>query len=204
MQHYSLPTRLLDITTNPLIALFFSCSKGKEPRENGEVVVIRIPKIEIKYFDSDTVSVISNISRRPSDFSLPPENGDIKVFNNNQKIRFLLHEIKKEKPYFEPHINPHHLESVVCVKPKLNNARIIRQDGAFMLFGINRKKTSPAILLPGFTATTQRRRILINTREKTNILRQLEAFGITKATIYPEIERVAEHIKSVYKSNVES
>lgn len=203
MQHYSLPTRLLDITTNPLIALYFACSKGKNSNESGEVVVLKIPKIDVKYFDSDTVSVISNISRRPSNFTLPTEHIDQTAFNTDQQIKLLLHEIKSEKPYFEACIKLAHLESVICVKPKLENARIIRQDGAFLLFGITGNKLKPAKVPQQFLASTDAARILIKSQDKNRIKEQLKTLGITQGTIYPEIEQVAEHIKSIFKNTTE-
>jgi len=153
MQHYSLPTRLLDITTNPLIALYFACSPGKQPHESGEVLTFRVPKIEVKYYDSDTVSVIANISRRPATFALPAGTDNRAAFNSDQHIKLLLHEIKSEKPYFESNILPSHLESVICVKPKLDNARIIRQDGAFLLFGVSRNKLHPAAVPKDYVAS---------------------------------------------------
>jgi len=204
MQHYSLPTRLLDITANPLVALYFACEHEGQQRESGEVVVFRIPTAEIKYFDSDTVSVIANISRRPSAFKLPDEDLERLAFNEDPQIHYLLHEVKREKPYFEPFILRHHLESVVCVKPKLDNARVIKQDGAFLLFGMNGRKTEPATVPAGFLAAAAAKRLLVEPGKKAFIRKQLESLGLTQATIFPEIDKVAEFIKRAYATPPET
>ena len=91
LQHYGLPTRLLDVTSNALVALYFACREYEKTA--GEVIIFDIPKEEVKYYSSDTVSIIANIARRPYKFDLTSLPSKKKDFNEDYEIGRLLHDI---------------------------------------------------------------------------------------------------------------
>lgn len=193
MQHYSLPTRLLDITSNPLVALFFACKDETQKNMDGKLFRFTIKEDEIKYYDSDTVSVVANISRRPYLFSITSiKNLTKEDFNSEDEIQYLLHEIRSEKPHFSPVIESKHLEMTFCVRPKLDNPRIIRQEGAFFIFGIDNDKSRYSKFEFEYDS------FIINKSDKVKILKQLDTLGINESTLFPEIEHVAMHLKEKY------
>ena len=63
-------TRLLDLTINALVALYFAVCNVQHHNKNGELIILDIPSYQIKYGDSDTVSVISAISLQNKWFDL--------------------------------------------------------------------------------------------------------------------------------------
>lgn len=190
LQHYGLPTRLLDLTSNPLVALYFACQIHEQDDQDAEVVVLGFGADQVKYFDSDTVNVIANLCRRPSTFVVP-DIADIDAFNEDDAMKLLLHDIRRDRPHFDPKIQRADLLRAVCVRPRLENPRIIRQERAFLLFGCDGPKQQPAAL----PSDSVMARLIINRNEKRELLDQLETLGISSATLFPEIDEVASHIK---------
>lgn len=199
MQHFELPTRLLDVTTNPLVALYFATAEFKlnGTAEDGKVQALFLPEERQRYFDSDRVSCMANMANLTLQEKVEMARAYKLVkreFNREHVVRRLLWFVRIEKPHFEPKIDPRHLLQPVFVKPKMSNRRIIAQSGAFLIYGARRLASTQV------DTDLRLSRAIIPAGKKSEIRDQLERLGIHASSLFPEIDKAAVFIVNRYKN----
>ena len=225
-QHYGLKTRLLDVTRNPLVALFNVCEKCDANCEDGRLHVFAVPGDMIKPFNSDTVSIIANFAKlsRPEQnlllgkkLSCPEQN--LLLGKRTQSMlsttlhplhlhdqysrykRRLYHFIRHEKPHFEERIEPRELFRVFVVEPQQSFERVRVQSGAFLISAFHERFESKKILkwnpdIPVY----EHYPLTVPKNKKKAMMKDLSLLNITRESLFPGLDSATEAITDHYRS----
>lgn len=208
LQHYGLPTRLLDVTTNPLVALYFACQPHDEIEEDevtsskrmittdGAVFYKRAYGRGFQDIEIETVALLSSQNIQ-GDLTL--EKCLQSLIENGLYSSTAAQECRNNgyKSLIES------LQSNYFVVSTLNNERLIRQSGAFLLPGhynifLKPNDIGKSLIQRGMCNLNdefETTYFIIPSEKKAEILDELDLYNINEGSLFPELEHQLSYIR---------
>lgn len=119
----------------------------------------------------------------------------IKATNGKYKesiVEQYYHSVKRSNAAFEREINPLDLLTPRFVQPHKDNPRILKQDGAFIISGLCKDDNESDARIKKYVTET----VMIRGEYKKTIVRELDKVGINTASLFPEVDKVAEYLRN--------